>query len=191
MTYMAARKPNTRGNGNGSKPRASNGNGKKPARRHGNNKLTPEIIKAICEGVRLGMPMCEAAKACGIGQSTITRWKSLGEIDPENEHGRFLAAITRARAEGERRLLEIIYRAAEMIDARHAAWILEHAYSERYGRRQIELSGEVKQTGASNIVQLILANPEAIALAQQLSELVAGDARDNGKASGAGTMAMG
>jgi len=111
--------------------------GNAPKRKRGRqSKLTPGIIEAICKGVSLGMPMSHAAQACGIRTNTFNSWMQRADEDG-TLYQELALAISRARAEGERRLLEIIEQAAPK-DYRAAQWILEHAYSHTYGRTEVE-----------------------------------------------------
>lgn len=42
------------------------------------SKLTPEIREKLCEYVRLGMFQKDAARACGVSESTLHAWKQRG-----------------------------------------------------------------------------------------------------------------
>ena len=71
-------------------------------------------------GLELGMPMSLAAEAEGIGRTTIYDWI---ERFPE-----FAEQITRARAQGAKKLTKIVFEAGPA----HAQWLLERRYRDDY-----------------------------------------------------------
>lgn len=82
--------------------------------------VDPIVAKAVCDNLELGMPMSLAAEAEGIGRTTIYDWI---ERFPE-----FAEQITRARAQGAKKLTKIVFEAGPA----HAQWLLERRYRDDY-----------------------------------------------------------
>jgi transposase-like protein len=70
-------------------------------------KLSPETIKIVCDGIRIGMTVEAAARLGGITKRTLHRWRA---ADPGTLDAELLAeleeAMDLAMAEGQRVLLE-------------------------------------------------------------------------------------
>jgi hypothetical protein len=105
------------------------------------SKMTPERVKAVLDGLRLGLSRTIAANAVGISKTTITNWAARSEP--------FRAQLEQAEAEAERTLIGLIVGAAAKklpTSWQAAAWILERTRPDRYGQRsRVDLSLDVRQ----------------------------------------------
>jgi transposase len=113
-------------------------------RTHAGDTRRPRLLNEETEArivllLRHGNFMTTAAQASGVGTTTIYRWLEHGEAD--HEHGlatplaRFWQACARARAEAEVAAVARVTAAAWAGDWRAAAWWLERAHPERWGKR--------------------------------------------------------
>jgi hypothetical protein len=103
---------------------------------------TPEVQERVCQALRAGAHMEQAAAYAGIDRSTVYRWRMRGEADNAPQRFRdFAAAVGEAEAGFEIASLALIARAGdEHWQAR--AWLLERRHPKRWGRRKaLELSG--------------------------------------------------
>jgi hypothetical protein len=104
-------------------------------------KMTPERVRAVLDGLRLGLSRTIAANAVGISKSTITNWAARSET--------FRAQLEQAEAEAERMLIGLIVAAAAKklpTSWQAAAWILERTRPDRYGQRsRMDISLDVRQ----------------------------------------------
>lgn len=100
-------------------------------------KLTPERALGIVELVSAGNYKATAAKANGVGESTLYRWLEQGEADAAADiasvHREFREAITRAEADSETKLLDAIVRAIPD-DPKLALEILSRRHPARWAR---------------------------------------------------------
>jgi len=138
-------------------------------------KYTKKRVEAIVERVRQGVFVKTACRVEGVSPQTFYRWMETRPYIREQ--------IDAARAYAETTAIRNIRTAAERGDWRADAWFLERAFRDKYGQQAVELkhSGKVETNRSDQILNLILASPTAIRLAQELSrELVAGNARDDG-----------
>ncbi len=96
-------------------------------------KCTPETIKRVSDGIRLGMVYEHAAKYGGIGYSTLREWMIKGEqgIEPFSE---FADAVKSAEGECVAANMATIRDAALSGKWQAAAWIMERRYTSAYGR---------------------------------------------------------
>jgi len=88
-------------------------------------KYTQVLAHQICEHISNGVPLSAAARACGLSNSTIHRWK--------NEKSEFSEMVDQAIGVSEARLASEISR---YDDWRAKAWILERRFPERWSKRQ-------------------------------------------------------
>lgn len=103
-------------------------------------KLSPAVLEKVCEGVRLGMSYERAAERVGISATSLREWVRKDEAGVPRYRG-VGAALQKARADGETRLLARIVKAGEE-DWKAAAWILERRHPESYAKiERRELSG--------------------------------------------------
>lgn len=101
-------------------------------------KLTPAVQAAICESVRGGAWVEQAAEAAGVSASTVRGWLRRAEDHPDDCGPAFLefhAAYKKARADAEIEAIGVI-RAASQRSWQAAAWYLERSHPERWGRSQ-------------------------------------------------------
>lgn len=115
---------------------ANHGGGKKRPGRE--SLLTPEFIDNLAKVVATGVTWAVAAQAVGIGESTIHHWRAQGaddiEADKDSPYRQLVEALTRAEAEAEQVLVEVI-RAHSALDWRAAAFLLERRRPERWAKR--------------------------------------------------------
>lgn len=99
--------------------------------------LTPEITEEICKCLRLSMADRFAAECCGVDERTFRGWQQKGEegIEP---YATFLAAVTRARADGVKRMHRKALRGGKGSSA--ALWFLERRFRKEYGSAKAEES---------------------------------------------------
>jgi hypothetical protein len=77
------------------------------------SKLTDEVTDAIVQAVRAGNYLDTAADHAGVDRSTVYRWIKAGEdADAPAEVRDFCAALSRARAEAEARMVAAVMRDA-------------------------------------------------------------------------------
>ena len=98
----------------------------------------------ICDAVRAGAFLAEAAEHAGVGRSTVYRWLERAESDAADAQPfrDFRDALTRARASAEVGAVAIV-RKHMRDDWRAAAFYLERAHPERWRRREVhEHTGE-------------------------------------------------
>lgn len=111
--------------------------------------LTAEVADEIIRAVELGMPLDRAALAAGRSPTLVREWIARGEgTDPDRpatpDTEAFAEGVTRARALGERRLLEQIASAEPGTkEWRNLAWLLERTRREDYGA-QLEITHKVR-----------------------------------------------
>jgi hypothetical protein len=98
--------------------------------------LTPEVQDTLCQALRAGAHMEQAATYAGVHRSTAYRWVARGEADDTQQRFRdFAAAVREAEAGFEIASLELISRAGDD-DWRARAWLIERRRPRRWGRRK-------------------------------------------------------
>lgn len=98
-------------------------------------KLTPHASETICEHVRAGLYLKQAAAAVGIHPSTLHAWTAKGEQATRGIYREFRDSIKKAEADFEASCLARIQRAADDGTWTAAAWMLERRWPGRWGRR--------------------------------------------------------
>jgi transposase len=127
--------------------------------------LTPEVEKAIVLALRAGNYRDTAAQAAGIHRHTLRNWVIRGEQD-EEPFASFLAALEKAEAAGEKKLLREIRKGVDGWQSR--AWMLERRWPSRW-------SGRVRLTVSDHVDQLtskLKADPE---LHRKVLDVLAGE----------------
>ncbi len=110
------------------------------------SKLTPERQERIVALIAAGNYGVTACRAAGIAYQTYLNWLERGRQETEGPYVNFLAAITRAEADAEQRLVEQIA-AAVPTDWRAGAHLLERRYPDRWGRKErVEHSGRMEMS---------------------------------------------
>ena len=94
------------------------------------SKYTPETVKKICDGIRMGATYTHAAAYAGIHIDTFMHWR--------NTKSEFSEAVLVAEGEGALALLGRIQQSAKSGSWRAASWILERRHPESYGRQIID-----------------------------------------------------
>lgn len=97
-------------------------------------KLTPELQASVCGIIEAGNYRCVAAEAVGLGERTLADWMKRGEDEPDSIYGDFRREVLEAEASAERRMVEIVVKAAAE-DPKHAQWYLERKFPERWARK--------------------------------------------------------
>lgn len=87
----------------------------------------PDIITKIAEQIEAGLSIGDAARACGVGRTTIYRWIASDE-DVEHE---IEVAVTKAQF----KLLRTIQAASDN-DWRAAAWLLARRWPDEFGNKR-------------------------------------------------------
>lgn len=91
-------------------------------------KMTPEVISAVVKAIELGMTLKHAAQAANIAESTLHKYKRLGEAGDER-FAEFAKGIKNAEARVIGRCFNNLHRAAETENKWQAsAWVLERRF---------------------------------------------------------------
>lgn len=111
-------------------------------------KLTPERENQMFELASLGTPLGIAASACGLGVSTLHRYRNEGEkelrLGLDSQLANFFARLEQERAKGYVRLLLIARKQAESGDGGLAFRMLAKQWPEQnVERTSVEHSGAV------------------------------------------------
>ena len=101
---------------------------------------TPDVIEAVCENVKAGMPRKWAAIHAGISKATYYDWKARGEKG-DQPYATFLDRLTRAEAQDMANLIAEVGGAQTNLpqgvsqsDWRAQAWLLERRFRPDYGK---------------------------------------------------------
>jgi transposase len=94
------------------------------------SKYTPETVKKITDGIRMGATYEHAAAYAGVTYETFNEWRK-AKSD-------FSEAVLLAEGEGALALLGRIQQSAKSGSWRAASWILERRHPESYGRQIID-----------------------------------------------------
>jgi len=86
----------------------------------------PSLIRQIASYIEGGASTSDAARACGVGRTTIYRWIA----EDEDIHDE----IERATSVAQQRLVRSIYEASNT-DWRAAAWLLARRWPDEFGKR--------------------------------------------------------
>jgi hypothetical protein len=150
-------------------------------------KLTPEVVKGICDALELSVPIELAAPAHGVADRTFRDWMAKGEQGVE-PYAEFHAAVTRARAKAACNLTARALSGGP--GAAQAAWFLERRFREYYGTHlmvggvagsPIQIDSELRAAAA------LRGNPAvADKLHDAIAEAIASTSSSNGKASANG-----
>jgi hypothetical protein len=99
------------------------------------SKLNTETKERFLKALRTGAHMQTACLAAGVDVSTVSEWIRRGQGRDRRsctpEYAEFAASVTRAIADSEMILLTLISNASRT-DARHAQWLLERRFPERW-----------------------------------------------------------
>ena len=111
-------------------------------RREGRPSLvSSEAADKVIEALRKGSYIKPACEAAGISYPTLRTWIQRGEDDKaagrSTAYADFLDRLTRARAEGE---LKLVAKLEADPDWRATAFLLERGYRERWGRAEPQQS---------------------------------------------------
>ena len=101
-----------------------------PRRKGTPEKLTPEVERAICQSLEIGLPQKYAAAEAGISDRTFRYWLEHGEKGTE-PYAAFRAAVAQARARGAKNLLTRALKGERGSAA--AMWTLERSYRAEFG----------------------------------------------------------
>lgn len=116
--------------------------------------LDESTAKTVLDALSVGCSIRTACEAAGLGRTTFKVWMLKGKAasdDPTNEpYQAFRAGVKKARAEGEKRALEII-RDAMPTTWTAAAWYLERSNPARWGKVD-RLKANVHSTGQPTTV---------------------------------------
>jgi transposase-like protein len=134
------------------------------------SKFTPEVREKVLQALRMGHYRSVAATYAGISHETLRRWMKEAEnstADPEFRA--FRNEIDVAESQAEVIDLGFIRQAARDGEWRAAAWRLERAHPDRWGKKdqsEVHITGQIDH----NIEIAVGADPISIgALAQSLA----------------------
>lgn len=134
------------------------------------SKFTPEVREKVLTALRMGHYRAVAATYAGISHETLRRWVKEAEnptADPEFRA--FRNEIQIAESQAEVIDLGFIRQAARDGEWRAAAWRLERAHPDRWGKKdqsEVHVTGEINH----NVEIMVGADPISIgALAQSLA----------------------
>ncbi len=110
--------------------------------------LTPEVEKAICDNILLGLAAEEAAEMSGVSASTFYGWKRRGQLEAtrltraprakarpkETPYLEFLQAVKKAQLEFKRTHVVRVQQAGRE-HWQASAWLLERRYPKEYGQK--------------------------------------------------------
>ena len=98
-------------------------------------KYTEENLKIILDSIAMGMTQKDAAILAGIGEDTLSRWKTTKEGFADKLHQKEM--------ECKQRNIALIQKAAKGGTWQAAAWWLERKYSDEFSlKHQVEHSGK-------------------------------------------------
>lgn len=100
------------------------------------SKLTPDIKIRIGENIALGLTYSLAAESAGVTYKTFNLWLKKGENSTAGKYYQFHKYIEKYNADAAKALFELLNSAAKAGDTRICLWILEHRFSEDFGRRE-------------------------------------------------------
>lgn len=106
--------------------------------------LTPEMQRQICVMIEAGNSTENAARTCGIGDSTVELWLTKGRAG-EEPYKEFLGAVTRARGIAEAIAVKAIaskfdedWKAAE-------SWLKKARYKDWGEKQQVDLNAKAAE----------------------------------------------
>jgi hypothetical protein len=101
------------------------------------SKFTKPLVRRILKAVGRGMPIQQAANACGVSPSTLLTYR--------RRYPAFDQKVQEAIAKGIAARLDVVIlsmkSAEESIRLRASTWWLEHVVPEHFGRNRIEVTG--------------------------------------------------
>lgn len=103
------------------------------------SKYTPEVVKRILDGIRVGATLTHACAAGGISFETFNEWR---KDKPE-----FSEAIKKAEGECVVMRLARINKAGQEGTWQADAWTLERRYPHDYGRTVQDVNANVEVSG--------------------------------------------
>lgn len=131
------------------------------------SKFTPDVRKAIIDGVTAGLTYTHVCRIVGIEYETFNQWRKKGaallekdddgyfefsEMLTRAEHQTSLSMMANIRkcAQGYKLKRSFVNKKGELItyeddvpsDWRASAWWLERRYPDEYGRQRIEVTGK-------------------------------------------------
>jgi len=116
--------------------------GKKTAKKRGRRTdCTPEIIKEICEYVRVdGMTIRSAALIAGVSSTAFHYWREKALEDPKTPYGDLMKAAGKAEQLHKRSLLQKL----DLGESGNLKFLLERRHSEDYGSKtKVDLKADV------------------------------------------------
>ena len=129
---------------------------------------TEDLVAEIARYLKAGVTVRDTCGAVGIAESTFYTWQERGEADLkqglETRHSEFVKKSTHARAVARAAAVTHI-RSAMGGDWRAAAWFLERADSENWGKRERQ---EITGANGGPIVSADANDPEVRKLAAKL-----------------------
>jgi transposase len=140
-------------------------------------KIETTVGERIVQLLRAGNYKEIAARAAGVGTSTLYRWLETGEADHEHDRDtplrEFWDAVEKAQAEAEATDLALIAKAARSGQWQAAAWRLERKFPDRWGRREKHTHEVAGPNGEPMDFTVAIGDPETRKRAHDLVEQLA------------------
>jgi hypothetical protein len=114
-------------------------------------KLNPETQQRIGDGVSLGLTYALAANSAGVTYQTFNQWMSKGKTDKSGKYFEFSQYIQKCNADGARKLLERLNKAADAGNCQVCMFILERRFPEEFGRRIYRKTNVVSENINANV----------------------------------------
>jgi hypothetical protein len=95
---------------------------------------TEELINKLCAILHRAHFYETAFKLCGISEAQALRWAQLGREYPDSIYGEFFRRVTKADAQAELALVQVLYTAAAGGDVSTAKWLLSQRWGSRWGK---------------------------------------------------------
>lgn len=123
---------------------------------HGNSKFTPEVQKAICDGIKNGIPIEDVCDIVSITRQTFCRWMRQGKSDhiEDAHYVAFRYAVKKARAANRAWHIKNIKRHSKAT-WQASAWFLERRDPVNWGKKETEQIGVLLQEIADLKAKLI------------------------------------
>ena len=120
------------------------------------SKLTKETCKIICQEITRGVPYKYACKIAGVNDTTVLKWRKLGEQsdDDEDPYRIFYLNFERAKANAVAYRVDGIRKAGDGGNWQSHAWWLERMAHEDFGRKSTidaNVNANVKQINLADL----------------------------------------
>jgi len=135
-------------------------------------KLTKELIDAVCQLVKKGVPAKYICSMLRIGETTFYRWLEQGQRDEKGIYREFWESIQSARGEFIQTAIDNM-KLVGYDDWKMWSWLLERLYPSDFRPNiQVEAKEEInaKMDMEGNILKKVVSDEEATELVHRLLE---------------------